>query len=825
MFHSKRVEEKVMKKLIALTLSALLLAGCTAGTPRRRQQPSSEIPSSSSTSGAQVISEVTAVSFNRDEINFNLNQENPYTVETLIATVSGIGNYDRTVSWVTSNKSIVTVENGVVSAVGIGEATISAISESNEEAYATCRISVINDVPVIEGVVVNPAEPVIDLKTESTLQLTATVLGKNSPSQLVNWTYTGYGCFTVNSNGLVTASKTGNGIVTASSVKDPSKSYTVTVRVVNTTPTVESVKIMDGGEEVSGSYALDLYEPLNKKTVQFTAKVAVTYAAPETVTWTSSDPNKVEVNASTGLVSAKALTISPVTITATSTYDSTKSASVKISVNDSTPRVSSISISVADKVKEGKTTTAEATVLGTGLTPAQKAVTWSSSNQSIAEINSSTGEITGMQIGGPVTITATSVFKNPDGSYKSATAQISVIDASSQDAYTILLYVCGSNLESNNGFATTDLKEIVAAGALPKGVNVVLETGGSTYWSSSSKNITSDQKTIPTALTRWTLNASTKFERVSVTQQPSDASMGESSTFESFLEWGITNYPADKTGVILWNHGGGMNGCCYDYKFTDSYNNPDSLTPAELYRSLQKVLGTGSSKTKLEWIGYDCCTMQMADIASINADYFHYQIASQELEDGNGWSYTNWVKKLYQSVKAGTELATSTLLNTICEDFVSAYGDDYSNNQVLSAIKLDNMPTFVNAFNEFTAGYDNQESFNNVKSKALNTLRFSEFDRACYGDVDMRGLLLNLGAAETSTVVNAFDNLIASNEYCSSCSDYKSKQPSGLNAFVAFAPSGYDMKISKSNYNHTEYVNTSKFITWCDMNRNYGTFY
>lgn len=807
-----------MKKLIALTLSALLLAGCTAGTPRRRQQPSSEIPSSSSTSEAEVISEVTAVSFNRDEINFNLNQENPYTVETLIATVSGIGNYDRTVSWVTSNKSIVTVENGVVSAVGIGEATISAISESNEEAYATCRISVINDVPVIEGVVVNPAEPVIDLKTESTLQLTATVLGKNSPSQLVNWTYTGYGCFTVNSNGLVTATKVGNGIVTASSVKDPSKSYTVTVRVVNTTPTVESVKIMYGGEEVSGSYALDLYEPLNKKSVQFTAKVAVTYAAPETVTWTSSDPNKVEVNASTGLVSAKALTISPVTITATSTYDSTKSASVKISVNDSTPRVSSISISVADKVKEGKTTTAEATVLGTGLTPAQKAVTWSSSNQSIAEINSSTGEITGKQIGGPVTITATSVFKNPDGTYKSAKAQINVIDASSQDVYTILLYVCGSDLESNNSFATTDLKEIVDAGDLPDDVNVVVETGGSQSWSSSSKSITGDASKIPTALTRWKINKSAKLEKVSVSQQPSNASMGESSTFESFLEWGLTNYPADKTGVILWNHGGGINGCCSD----DIYN--DTLTPDELYRALQKVLGTGSSKTKLEWIGYDCCTMQMADIASVNADYFHYQVASQELEDGNGWSYTNWVSKLYRSVEDGTDLATSDLLNTICKDFVSAYGDNYSNNQVLSAIKLDNMPTFVNAFNEFTAGYINEESFKNVKSKALNTLRFSEWSGLCYGDVDMRGLLLNLGASETSTVVSAFDNLIASNEYCSSCSDYKSKQPSGLNAFVAFAPSGYSMQISKSNYNHTEYVYTSKFTTWCDMNRNYGTF-
>ena len=85
----------------------------------------------------------------------------------------------------------------------------------------------------------------------------------------------------------------------------------------------------------------------------------------------------------------------------------------------------------------------------------------------------------------------------------------------------------------------------------------------------------------------------------------------------------------------------------------------------------------------------------------------------------------------------------------------------------------------------------------------------------------MRALLLKLGASSTSTVVSAFDNIIGYHSYYSGATVYKTNKPSGLNAFVAFEPSGLTITVPIDAYDHT----STKFETWCDMNRNYGTFY
>lgn len=799
-----RIPLKMKKKLFALILTTILLAGCNAGGAKRKKK-------SSDTDNI-----VTSVRFNREELNFNLNEEHRYTVETLYATVDGKGDFDKTLKWSTSNADVAKVENGVVNAVGLGDATITAVSVSNKEAYATCAVNVINDIPVISSVSITPENPVIDLYTSASIQLTAIVSGTNNPSQQVTWDAQNNGVLSVDTNGLVTANQVGLATVTATSSKDTSKSATVTVSVVNSTPTVDSVEI----QPTASSYTLDLFTA-GQKTKQFTANVSVTNGASKEVTWESSDLNKVSVD-QTGLVTALQVTVSPVTITARSKFDTSKTDTVRIVVNDSTPSVSQVSVSLNSTVKVGSTTTAVATVIGKNISADQKKVTWSSSNPSIAQVDQNTGVVTGKLVGGPVTITATSTFDNKISGY----ASIRVVEPGATDDYTILLYLCGSDLESNDSFATADLKEIVSSGATPEGVNFIIETGGAKSWSKDSREVTSDGNTIPTTLTTWFVNSNGKLEKT--TTQPDDTAMSYKSTFKSFLEWGLATYPADKTAVILWNHGGGMEGCCFDERKTEAY-----LTPSDLYSALKEVLGTGSNAKKLEWIGYDCCTMQMADIASTNADYFHYQIASQELEAGEGWVYSEWTTMLYNSVKNNTPLETGDLLKVICDDFVESYNATLAeegyplsdNDQVLSYLKLDNMQTFTDAFNEFTSGYNNETSYDKVVSASKKVLRFSELSGQSVGDVDMRALLLQLGASNSSAVVQAFDNIIGYHSYYSGATVYQTNKPSGLNAFVAFEPSGYFITVPKDVYNCTSSVYSTKFETWCNMNREYGTFY
>ena len=54
-------------------------------------------------------------------------------------------------------------------------------------------------------------------------------------------------------------------------------------------------------------------------------------------------------------------------------------------------------------------------------------------------------------------------------------------DATATATYTALVYMVGSDLESNGGAATTDLNEMIQGGST-SAVNVIVETGGASQW-------------------------------------------------------------------------------------------------------------------------------------------------------------------------------------------------------------------------------------------------------------------------------------------------------------------------------------------------------
>lgn len=107
--------------------------------------------------------------------------------------------------------------------------------------------------------------------------------------------------------------------------------------------------------------------------------------------------------------------------------------------------------------------------------------------------------------------------------------------------------------------------------------------------------------------------------------------MGKSATLQNFIEYGLTEYPAEKTSLLLWNHGGAMQGVCFDEK-----KSGDGLSGMEVASAVKQALENTNIENKLEWIGYDACLMGIQDLAIINSDYFHYMVGSQELESGYG---------------------------------------------------------------------------------------------------------------------------------------------------------------------------------------------
>lgn len=199
-------------------------------------------------------------------------------------------------------------------------------------------------------------------------------------------------------------------------------------------------------------------------------------------------------------------------------------------------------------------------------------------------------------------------------------------------SWAIYWYLCGSDLESGGGFATSDLAELMEV-QLPENVNVVIETGGSSAWQNDF--VDADM------LQRYVYN-SDGLELVD--EQPS-ASMGDAQTLADFLDFAKTNYPAEKTAVVFWNHGGGsVSGASFDelYGF-------DSLTLDEMYAAFSSVWEPSEETPPVELVGFDTCLMATVDVASTFQGLAHYLVASEEYEPGNGWYYSQWAQALAQA--------------------------------------------------------------------------------------------------------------------------------------------------------------------------------
>ncbi len=187
---------------------------------------------------------------------------------------------------------------------------------------------------------------------------------------------------------------------------------------------------------------------------------------------------------------------------------------------------------------------------------------------------------------------------------------------------TIMVYLVGSNLESEFGAATADLLEMLNSGMDFEHKNLLVLTGGAKSWKSGT-GVSADELGI------YLLNKR-GLNRVS---RSAAASMGKPETLSSFLEFCYTNYPAESYGLILWDHGSGpMAG----YGLDELYQ--DNLSVSELVKALED--SPFGPDNPLEFLGFDACLMSSAELAWSLRDYAGYMIASEESIPGGGWDYS-----------------------------------------------------------------------------------------------------------------------------------------------------------------------------------------
>ena len=313
-------------------------------------------------------------------------------------------------------------------------------------------------------------------------------------------------------------------------------------------------------------------------------------------------------------------------------------------------------------------------------------------------------------------------------------------------AWTVMLYLCGTDLESRYGMATTNLKMI--SNTVPdEAVNLVIETGGAEAWQTEDEV---DMDIAPDRLQRWTWDES----GFTLVDEKELASMAKHTTLSDFIRWSAENYPAEKYMLILWDHGGGSATGLIADELHD-----DALMSLE---GLQRALKNGG--VHFDLLMTDTCLMASLETAQAVAPYADYLAASEEVLPGLGSNYEEWLQCLYDEPECGPV----RIGRNVCDatQILYAEGDNETDSKGLtfSLIDLGKIDTAADAFNaymkEVVSLIPDPVAFGEYLNAVSTTDRFMLPDMWDLYDLARRGMKGGISKETAIAVEKAVDDVV-----------------------------------------------------------------
>jgi hypothetical protein len=248
--------------------------------------------------------------------------------------------------------------------------------------------------------------------------------------------------------------------------------------------------------------------------------------------------------------------------------------------------------------------------------------------------------------------------------------------------WTVMVYMDGDNNLDSYGAMNINDMERGYSNSYTSNVNIIVfedhsDSGATTY------------------LIRHDTDTSTVNSPVLTTGFPSEPDMGSATTLKNFLVYCYNNYPASHYLLILWDHGGGILGICWD----DTDGN-DQLTLSEVKQALS------DSGKVLDILAMDACLMQILETSYEWHQYAKYIVASEETIPGNGFPYYDIIWDLVHNYAS----YGSNPVN-YANDIVDQYYDSYPADDItLSNVDVQSTPftKVMAAFNEFATALRDQ---------------------------------------------------------------------------------------------------------------------
>ncbi|MCL1875884.1 MAG: Ig-like domain-containing protein [Synergistaceae bacterium] len=313
--------------------------------------------------------------------------------EQLMTTITPPDASNKNLSWSSSNPSVATVSDGLVTGVSAGTATITVRTEDGDKT-AACSVTVSNVNVTVPVTAVTLNKTNMALSVAGSEQLTATITPPDASNKNLSWSSSNPSVATV-SDGVITGVSAGTTTITVRT-EDGNRTATCSVTVTNAGSTVP----VNGVSLNKTSMTLNI-----ESSEQLTATITPPDASNKSLSWGNSNPSVARV--SDGLVIGVSTGTTTITVR---TADGDKTAACLVTVPEPPTTVTGVTLNKKSTIIDiGGEETLFAIV--TPATALNQNVYWGSDNSGVATVSS--GKVTGLSAG-----TARITVITEDGDFK-----------------------------------------------------------------------------------------------------------------------------------------------------------------------------------------------------------------------------------------------------------------------------------------------------------------------------------------------------------------------------------------------------------------------
>jgi hypothetical protein len=409
---------------------------------------------------------------------------------------------------------------------------------------------------------------------------------------------------------------------------------------------------------------------------------------------------------------------------------------------------------------------------------------------------------------------------------------LSASGALAQKEWTFMVYLDADNNLEDCGI--DDFNEMEVVGSTSQ-INIVVQMDRIPGYDNSNGDWTGTRRYYVTQ------DANTSIINSTMLQDMGEQNMGDPNVLKDFINWAMTNYPANRYCLVLWDHGSGWhkspNGFFFDQQ-SKSVDRNENFNPLFSQAVFRKTAGSSVSSStgfpvdppsgrfdgfklcccddtdgdrlyndeiqqvlnqipNLDILGFDACLMNMVETAYEMRGQANFLVGSEESEQGDGWPYD----AILQVLAATPTMTTAKLCSTMVQKYGQFCDAHTMYDQTQSAIDLAQISALKDRINEFAQAMIAGSSWTQIRTAANS----SDHSNAGGGYASHRDIYHFAHLVGTSVsdpdIITAANNVKSAVNAAVISNYHRSEHPNfhGLSIYLPLSSSGYNYSYAQGS--------------------------